>query len=557
MTADLGSQLERYTRAVADQQTRISPAEAQALVDAIRELPEPLRQRPSAPIKALVAGAAAAAVVVLLLAVPLLLSLVGEDTPPATTLPTVATTSTSTAPTTTTPSEQVTTTTDAPSMSTAEVSTLPAVETALGTVSWTTVAGRNAEIPSATSIIATPDGGFLAVEFPYVYASSDGIRWTVTAIPTTDEGDAITPFPPFIDQQLADYPWSTIDAPTPLYRQGNDWRTVELGDEIPDERPSIEGLRWTELSYDLAVKDAVVVAHVTSLAIVPWDEILGPRDGSFLWYDMDKGQLTIGDPEGELDVIDVTIESVDPLDIVFTDTSTGQEIHHVTGPNPGVTEAEIVEGLANVFRTAVANYSSWLVSQDGGASFHPMDAPWASSEEVEVVAQGVSGYIYATRATSPNGSDGSLEIMRTADGETWESLGQPEFAPSAGFEGNVNMYADHGVLRFVTEHGLHSTEWWESVDGRTWTYLGEAPTEGNLGRHPDLGWIITGGDGKVYVSQDFASWQVLVTGPHMGDGVEREGFSQAGAKAAGDAIFMSTCCDPSGQRLLWIARVDS
>lgn len=65
MTADLVSQLERYTAAVVDQQTPITATEAQALVGAIRELPD-VPQRGIPPRRGLMAAAAAAVVILLL-----------------------------------------------------------------------------------------------------------------------------------------------------------------------------------------------------------------------------------------------------------------------------------------------------------------------------------------------------------------------------------------------------------------------------------------------------------------------------------------------------------
>lgn len=182
-----------------------------------------------------------------------------------------------------------------------------------------------------------------------------------------------------------------------------------------------------------------------------------------------------------------------------------------------------------------------------------MNPPWASSDHVDVMSRGIGGFLYATRAATPSGA--SLEILRSADGETWESLGQPDFAPATGFEGGATIHVHDGMLRAEVTSGGRSTDVWESVDGESWAYLGQAPTAGNLAQHPDLGWVMLGGDENVYVSQDFETWSVLVASPDIDQILGEEGGG-AGAKSAGDALFFSAENAASGQRVLWIARLD-
>ena len=121
MTAKLSSQLERYTAAVVDQQAPITAAEAQALVGAIRELPEiplrkatPLRRHATTPSRftrpwgvrgssrtrrgVWVAVAAAVVTILLVGILPFLDN--SEQTPPADTVVTPTTLSDSPTPTT-------------------------------------------------------------------------------------------------------------------------------------------------------------------------------------------------------------------------------------------------------------------------------------------------------------------------------------------------------------------------------------------------------------------------------------------------------------------------
>ena len=455
-------------------------------------------------------------------------------------------------------SEQTTATVTPPSPSAAEVSTLPAVETAHGTMSWTRIAGSTSEIPPAHAILATADGAFVAVDFPHVYASPDGITWTADTIALTTEGEVALPLPAWIEEWLADWPLSMLDGGVGLYRQSGTWQQIE---GVAGEHAVIEGLRSSGPVYGyLTTTDAVVIAEITSRATVPWDEVYATSpDALSLWPDPESLRLEIfiGDEGAEQKTVAAVIVSIDPLEIVFTDVSSGDVVHRVFGDNPGVTEAQIIAGIANPFSTTLVTDSSWWVSGDGGASFSRMATPWDAAADVEMT-QELDGYIYATVSMGSDGWLGSLELWRTRDGHTWESVGQPEFAPDADVEGHISVDVRGEVLRaevMVFNGRTELTTVWESEDGATWTRLGEAPSHGNL-RATDFGWVTAGSDENVYVSSDFATWDVLLTVPDV-EAAFTEGGGGSSAKAVGDAIFSSAHDDTHERRVLWVARLNA
>lgn len=422
-------------------------------------------------------------------------------------------------------------------------------------VVWTELVGTASGLPVSIAIRAAENGSFVAsdtyeldADYLYEYRSPDGISWSVTAEPVPVVGSNLQAIDTGIDTWL----WTTAGLFRPVV---NGWRQVE----VPDGRASVAGLVWSAPIYTVRVTDTFLVVGVNSHLRVDWSGVYGAtsEETPSVRLTDEERFFSVVDPdtEEELGVFRVDIRSMEPLDVVFTDASTGDVVHSVSGENPGITTEEFLQGIDNSWGFGLIGTDlTWWVSNDDGESFREFDTPWDSTQRGEL-SHGLGGVVYATNTDS-----GVFEWWRTSDGETFEHLPEPAFTQDIGSESHLSLDVVDGRLRAAIlkfAGNSESTILWESTDGESWTRLGEMP--GTNLRHTDLGWVAVG-DSAVYVSQDLATWERLDSGP-IADPIateERFGFDETGfaggAVAAGDAIFYSLWTDDV--RILWVGKIE-
>lgn len=437
-----------------------------------------------------------------------------------------------------------------------------------GQIEWQIVSGDASSVPQGFRIRPASDGGFVASELGFRYTSSDGVSWDVTELGVPDGAENPRQVEVSGDAWLIDDPTLPEDDTSGMYRlDGTEWMKVDLGLDLP----IIEGLHWSATTHaSLVGLGDIRLVHTEAVATVRWGDLFGtfedpdlgqasrPLEPAMWWVPEDR-QLKIINPitGDEIATLDVDIRSASPVDIVFTDASTGAEAHRVAGDIPGATEASLLDALANVFGTVLAVDSTWWVSTDGGASFERASVPWSSDGRATVI-DSLDDWLYA----SWYGFDrASFALWRSRDGVEWQSLGSPSFDVPEGHDSIVHVFGQHDELVATVslidpdsgEEGR--TDYWHSADGDTWVRLGTVPGSPNVSL-TSVGWVAVDLDG-VSVSQDFENWTRIGDPPlSESEAEESVGFSgSVSATVAGDAVFFWVGDDESGERTLWVGRL--
>lgn len=474
-------------------------------------------------------------------------------------------------PTTTSPTTTLASTAPSPTTTFASITEPDAEAPVLiaGQIEWQAVSGNSASVPSGYRIRATSDGGFVASESGYRYTSSDGISWNVTELEVPDGVEN----PQFVDVDgdtwLIDYPTMRYDKTVGIYRfSRNELVKVDLDLGLP----AIEGLVWSSPTFSsLAGSGDIRILQTQSTADVPWGDIFGTFENPDLgpapealdpavWWVLEERQFLIGNPISgdEIATVDVDIRSSSPVDIVFTDASSGAEVHRVTGDIPGATEASLLEALGNVFSTALAFDSTWWVSSDRGESFDRQTVPWPASGSASIIDTRGDGLLAWWTDFAPQASS---ELWRSQDGLEWELVGRPQFDVEEGFDKMVNIGAqdDEFVARVSVIRASNGeeerTDYWHSPDGATWGRLGTVPGGPNV-TLTSVGWVAVDLDG-VLISTDFENWMRIGEPPFSeSQGEEEVGFSgSVSGTVAGDVVFYWVGSDESGERTLWVGRL--
>ena len=422
--------------------------------------------------------------------------------------------------------------------------------------------GDQSNLPSG-QVFDTPDG-FAAIEpaldgeSSRFWTSSDGLEWTVGAMPVPAEGVA--------GHSLADgehWIWSGRDLRLWRSRDFVTWTEVDVAGLRP---PAIGGVRWTFYPTKPATIGSTSVVTWNVWGSLALDELLGiePEPGTSLIVgsQRDFGELgevrpvarvdaTVNGPGQSRTVVGTIRVTLDGDVVTITDADRDTVVAEIDARLAGTSAAALAKGLSE---------EGFFRAGGGGAVITGSVATaTAIAPDVTDVVPIDSRFI-----ALENDFQNAPSVWASTDGLEWTSLG-PAIAPSASPPTTFYLAprpdtsdVDAPLIALATVDAVSSQreEIWSSTDGLRWESVGVAfsdPGTRKIAIPAPGGYVAIGEDHALYVSTAGARWTAV-------DGIDdlQMTIDEVGGMTnywtTRDRVFMLEVT-LTGQRRLWILRI--
>ena len=444
---------------------------------------------------------------------------------------------------------------------------LDATETSFGTLRWTRVTGDAASLPLG-AIEATSDGELVVFERGFVWRSTDGLDWSRHVIDGLESVPdvyvmgswAISWGVPFENQiyEAVEGLWQELDLPAP---------------QLPD----VPGLVWHSVSSRPLESGETTLIPWHAVSTVAWGDVDGLLDIEcgerhpctavvFTNFLPNRGIWFVTTPENGRSMSEFTMQVTEST-IVFTDATTGEEVHRIVAESPEQAEF-IAEQMKLPYSSNIEGLfhtGAWV--RRSGGRFELQQVPWTRPPR-SIVALPSGGFAAYQNTQRDGYTPGDSRVWTSSDGLTWVDHGEPAFLT----EDTQHFFVDiqGGELRAEvildpgTTGGDPTVERYTSSDGLVW-YTGDVPPEVPAFTQlfdADFGTVATGFSPQqelllFWISVDGESWEEVAgpPGPHFPgpDLSERGGNSFAGG--AQDFLWLMFG-DYEGARTFWIGRFD-
>jgi hypothetical protein len=538
MTTPIGTQLREYTEFFDSQLSELTVDDIineRVTLGAVR----PLRMRGQRTGRNwLVAVSAAATIAVLIGGAALLLQALGDDNPPATTLPPVD-----------------------PSI----LRGSGTLESPLGALRWSHLTDIEAPVPGAFFPIETASGFAateqsrdpLSNELTVTYwASSDGLAWYQADLPVPvdaeDVGTAV------IDNTF----WLWTFSPATLWRS-SDFETWERMDLSGLDAPASVGLDWVSvLSRPTAFGSGVAIT-LRAYPVLPLDAMFPEESEIYDELAIDCGAAEVAascQVSGRLDTTYKPFASVNfdatPDHGLVLDAETGAILHQIAIEGVGGVTID-----KTVFGPNVDYQSHRLGVIDSSGDVSVRSLPPVDTNSGEPTVLGLRDQLFVFTPFSFADDRHGMNVWSSPDGYEWVALGAPTFLAD-GNDGAVNVFERDGRI-FADVFPPDDGERWVSDDGVGWERItvpeGTAATSVDRFGDGFIAWADNGSSlATVWMSVDGTTWEGvdvtdlgISTEPFSGDG------GAGGVIVGGKVFWILTADDPGGIDQMWVLEFES
>lgn len=435
-------------------------------------------------------------------------------------------------------------------------------ETSIGTLRWTRVTGDADSLPLG-AIEATSDGELVVFEREFVWRSTDGLDWSRDVIDGLEGLPGLYVMGSWANSftgPFENHIYETV---------GGSWQELDLpAPQLPD----VPGLVWHVGSGRPLESGATTLIPWWAVATVAWGDVDGLFDMDCVERDPcttvaytnflpQRDTWVVTTPENGSIMAEFTMK-VTESSIIFTDVTTGEEVHRIVADSPVQAEF-IAEQMKLPYSSNVEGLfhtGAWVRRSEGRFDLRPV--PWTRPPS-SIVALPSGGFAAYQNTQRDGYTPGDSRVWTSSDGLSWADHGQPVFLAKDTHQFFVDIHGNELRAEVILDPGTMSgdetVERYTSSDGLTWTKREVSPQlpAFTQSSDADFGTVATGYSPQqertlFWISVDGESWEEVAgpPGPHHSEG---EGNSLAGA--AQDFLWL-IFGDYDGTRTLWIGRFD-
>lgn len=416
------------------------------------------------------------------------------------------------------------------------------IETEIGALTWTRLSHDQDTIPQGWIEYDDETGSYYSDDGDRQWVSVDGLTWTEQERTESDQ-------PPGLEWFYSEGDWGVGfseegDGDLLFEKRAGVWTQVVLP---PAEDPEVIGAfiesgpqfsPWV-VSLPLVSNEWVVIPS-TIWCFIPWEGVIGVRNVEWVRWDSESEVLFLHDGDSDRPVATVTVDLVDD-EITISDADTGETLHTITAPEPGLAQA-IFRSLT--INSEVVRSGVWVRPPGGDFKYHTIETEAGVPYEfVAVPDGGFAGFEFVR----PNWSEPlETRVWTSEDGVEWIDRGPlPFLDDDTGTAHMDDAYQDglHGPIRIEVFKTSGELEYWASTDAVSWYLQGTIPDlEQGEWLKANFGYVIRGDSGQLWVSAEGDYWEEVPspTGTDWG--------------ATGDIIWFAI--GPWERRYLWVGTFD-